>query len=357
MEDMKSSLKRKILEAIGKGRVEKKDGIYRFTESIGDEVPRGTVVIGKRVVYGYPKIRRIFSLENGVGKNFEPGKELWAEEKIDGFNLRAVYENGKLYCISRGGFLDYFATEKMAGFPEVMRFFSKYPKLVLHFEMIGNTPYTSPTSEFDVRYFVFDIGNGKNEFVDTAERVHLCEKHGLRPVPFLAKMKPLDVKKLKEIAVSLDKRGGEGMVMRQDNPRKILKYVVPSSDIRDLEQNSAQIFDMPLGFMKQRVFRSAVSISELGLDKIAYDKRLGEAMHSGLYSSIKNKGEVSDEFQVFVRSTDTWKKVLSHMSHEVEVKVVSASQEKGGSRIRFKKIYRQGSKQVRRAIEGYSQAD
>jgi len=356
MEDLKSSLKRKILEAIGKGRVEKKDGIYRFTESIGDEVPRGTVVIGKRVVYGYPKIRRIFSLENGVKRNLDE-KELWIEEKIDGFNLRAVYEGGKLYCISRGGFLDYFATEKMAGFPEIIRFFSKYPKLVLHFEMIGNTPYTPPTKEFDVRYFVFDIGNGKNEFVDCVERMHLCEKHGLSAVPFLGHLKGLDVKKLKEIAVSLDKRGGEGMVMRQDNPRKLLKFVVPSSDIRDLDQNAAQIFDMPIGFMKQRVFRSAISISELGLDKSAYDKRLGEAMHSGLYPSIKNGGEVAENFEILVKSMDTWKKILSHMSHEVEIKVENTVREKNGFRIGFKKVFRQGSKQLRRAIEGYSQAD
>ncbi len=357
MEDLKSSLKRKILEAIGKGRVEKKDGIYRFTESIGDEVPRGTVVIGKRVVYGYPKIRRVFSLEKGVNKNLDEEKELWIEEKIDGFNLRAVYENGKLYCVSRGGFLDYFATEKMAGFPEVMRFFSKYPRLVLHFEMIGNTPYTAPTSEFDVRYFVFDIGNGKNDFVHYMERMHLCEKFGLSAVPFLGHTKTPEIKKLKEIAVSLDKRGSEGMVMRQDNPRKVLKFVVPSSDIRDLRENSAQIFDMPIGFMKQRVFRSAISISELGLDKSEYDKRLGEAMHSGLYSSIKNKGEVSENFEILVKSMDTWKKITSHMSHEVEIKAEPPVRERNGFRIKFRKIFRQGSKQVRRAIEGYSQAD
>ncbi|MEM4272257.1 MAG: RNA ligase [Candidatus Bilamarchaeaceae archaeon] len=357
MEELKSSLKRRILEAIGKGKVEQKDGIYRFSEAIGDEIPRGTVVIGNRVVYGYPKIRRIFSLESGVKRNFDGGKELWVEEKIDGYNLRAVYEGGKLYCISRGGFLDYFSTEKMAGFPEISWFFSKCPRMVLHFEMVGNTPYTQPARGFDVKYYVFDIGDGKNQFLDCGERRRICEKHGLNAVPLLAHMKSPDVKKLKEIAVSIDKGGGEGMVMRQENPRKVLKFVVPSSDIRDLAQNSAQIFDMPAGFMKQRVFRSAVSVAELGLDKAAYGRKLGEAMHSGLHACIRGGGEVAEDFEVMVKSMETWKKITSHMPREVEIRVDYTVREKGGFRIGFKKVYKQGSRQVRRAIEGYSQAD
>ena len=42
----------------------KDDGFLRFPEKAGG-VARGTVVIGRRVVPGYPKIKRVFSLEGG----------------------------------------------------------------------------------------------------------------------------------------------------------------------------------------------------------------------------------------------------------------------------------------------------
>jgi putative ATP-dependent DNA ligase len=355
MKELRADLRKKILAAIRKGRIEQRDGVYRFSEKLGS-IPRGTVVIGKRVVYGYPKIRRIFSLFEGVGRNLNPG-EVWAEEKIDGFNLRAVYEGGKIYCISRGGFLDYFATEKVSADKKIQAFFRAHPHHTLYMEMIGNTPYTAPSKKFDVKYYVFDVGNGKTRFLGPEERKKLCGEFGLECVPLLGKFMKSELAKLKRIAVSVDKHGGEGIVIKQHMPRRIVKYVVPSSDIRDLEENSHMLFDMPAGFMKQRVFRSAVSVSELGFSKKEYDKRLGEAMHKHLYTAIKAGGEVSEKFEVLVKKKKTWEKVLEHMSSEVAIKVDSEKREEGGIRIKFRKIYKKGSRKVRRAIEGYGQAD
>ena len=355
MRTLNKELRAKILLAIRKGRIEERDGIFRFSERIGT-IARGTVVIGKRILYGYPKIRRVFSLADGAEHNLNPG-EVWVEEKIDGFNLRVVYENGRIYCISRGGFLDYFATEKISSDLGVQKFFRDHPLSALHMEMIGNTPYTAPTKKFDVRYYVFDIGNGKNRFVGPAERKEICKKYGLTCVPLLGKVTRGEGRKLKHIAIALNKRGGEGMVLKQHLPRRILKYVVPSSDIADLAQNSALIFDMPAGFMKQRVFRSAISVSELGLNKREYDKLLGEALHKHLYPAIKSGGEASETFEILVKERKTWEKVLAHMSSEVKIDVVSEKKERGGIRIRFKKIYKKGSRRIRRAVEGYAQAD
>ncbi|MCP4646937.1 MAG: RNA ligase, partial [bacterium] len=264
---------------------------------------------------------------------------------------------GKIYAISRGGFLDYFATEKVSADKNLQAFFRDHPSQVIYMEMIGNTPYTEPTGKFDVKYYVFDLGNGKTRFLGPDYRKKLCGEYGLGCVPDFGKVKKSNIKELKRIAVSVDKSRGEGIVMKQHLPRKVLKYVVPSSEIRDLAENSHMLFDMPTGFMKQRVFRSAVSISELGLNKKKYDARMGEALHKNLYSIVKDDGEVSEKFEILVKRKKTWEKVLEHMSSEVRISVDSEKKEKEGIRIKFRKIYKKGSRRVRRAIEGYGQAD
>ncbi len=355
MKELRANLRKKILGAIRKGRIEQRDGVYRFSEKLGS-IPRGTVVIGKRVVYGYPKIMRIFSLSEGVNRNLHAG-DVWVEEKIDGFNLRVLKEGGKIYAISRGGFLDYFATEKVSADERIHAFFRDHPSQVIYMEMIGNTPYTEPNKKFDVKYYIFDLGNGKTRFLGPDYRKKLCGEYGLGCIPFFGKIKKSNIKELKRIAVSVDKRGGEGIVMKQHLPRKVLKYIVPSSEIRDLAENSHMIFDMPTGFMKQRVFRSAISISELGLNKKKYDARMGEALHKNLYSIVTDDGEVSEKFEIIVKKKKTWEKVLEHMSSEVMIEVDSEKREKGGIRIKFRKIYKKGSRRVRRAIEGYGQTD
>ena len=355
MKRLNKGLRKKVRDAIRKGKIEERDGIYRFSDRIGS-IPRGTVIISERVVYGYPKIRRVVSLAEGAERNLEK-KETWAEEKIDGFNLRVAYEGGKIACISRGGFLDYFAMEKVSEREEIREFFKNHPEKVLHMEMVGCTPYTSPAKEYDIRYYVFDISDGKLNFLPTGEKRKLCREYGMEAVPLVRKMKGLDSGELKKAAMQVERSGGEGIVLKQDSPRKIIKYVVPSSEIDDLAENAHMVFDMPAGFMKQRVFRSAISISELGLDKDKYDGEMGRALHKNLYAAIKNGGEVSENFEVLVKKNRTWKKVLEHMSDEVRIEVDSEKKEEGGTRIKFRKIYKKGSRRLRRAIEGYAQAD
>ncbi|MFP3949572.1 MAG: RNA ligase [Candidatus Micrarchaeia archaeon] len=355
MKELNKGLRKKVRDAIRKGKIEQRDGIYRFSDRIGN-IPRGTVIIGERVVYGYPKIRRVFSLSRGAERNLE-NKETWVEEKIDGFNLRVACEGGELVCLSRGGFLDYFATEKILDMEEVVEFFKDHPEKVLHMEMVGCTPYTPPAKKYDVKYYVFDISDGKLDFSSTREKRKLCRKYGMESAPLVKKLENPDSRELKKAAIQVERSGGEGIVLKQQNPRKIIKYVVPSSEIEDLAKNSHMIFDMPAGFMKQRVFRSAISISELGLDKDKYDERMGRALHKNLYTAIKKGGEVSEKFEVLVKKKKIWKKVLEHMSDEVRIEVDSEKKENGGTRIKFRKVYKKGSRRVRRAIKGYAQAD
>lgn len=344
----------KLERALGSDKVVGHEGFRRFAEKAGG-VPRGTIIAGERVILGYPKIRRIFSLETGVERNFESA-ELVAEEKIDGYNVRAAMHAGGLVCFSRGGYVDHFAMEKLGRDQAVKKFFSSHRGMVLFGEMVGNTPHTAPTDEYDVKYYVFDILDGEGEFLGPMERREFCKESGLLPVPLVGVFKRGDVGKLKAAASRLDREGKEGMVLRGTERREMVKYVTPSSDINDLAENSAKIFDMPAGFMKQRVFRSAVSIRELGLKREKYSARLGEALYSGLTDAL-SVGQVEEKFRVRVEDPHTWDRIREGMGKEIEIRVDRNGREGKGYEIEFTKVFREGSKRVRRALEGHPQED
>lgn len=142
---------------------------------------RGTSEPGTRIIRGFPHILRIFSLEKGIQKNMQ-GDSFHAEEKIDGFNLRVAKINGNLFAFSRGGFIDWFSTEKVRDMG-YERLFNDYPEAVLCGEMVGNTPYTPPTSTFDVRLFVFDIDQGDGAYLKPKEKYALLKKYNIDSVP------------------------------------------------------------------------------------------------------------------------------------------------------------------------------
>ena len=348
-------MEEKIKKALGSTKVSEHEGFLRFSEKVRG-VPRGTIVIGERIIPGYPKIRRVFVLEKGVERNIS-SQEFIAEEKIDGYNVRAAMHEKKLVCFSRGGYLDHFAVEKLEGDPAVRKFFSEKPKWVLCGEMMGNTPHTEPNDFYDVRYYVFDIINGEGNFVGPMERRDLCKEYGLLPVPLIGKFKKNEIRGLKDEVKKLDQAGKEGIVIRGlGAEREMIKHVTPTSDINDLKEASSKIFDMPAGFMKQRVFRSAVSLHELGLKEEKYRMMLGSALYSGLVDALA-RGSVGEKFRVRVKDMSTWEKILKGMGKEVEVKVDGKAKKGNLYEINFTKTYKEGTKIMRRALEGHPQED
>ena len=348
-------MEEKIRKALKSKKVAEHEGFLRFSEKAGG-IPRGTLVVGERVIPGYPKIKRVFVLERGIERNIS-SNEFIAEEKIDGYNVRAVMHEKKMLCFSRGGYVDYFAMEKLEGDPAVLKFFSNNPGWVLCGEMIGNTPHTEPNDFYDVRYYVFDIIDDEGNFLGPIERRGLCKKYGLLPVTLIGEFKKSEIRKLKDEIRKLDRTGKEGIVMRGFGPgREMVKYVTPTSDINDLKESSSKIFDMPSGFMKQRVFRSAVSIRELALPRDRYTRMIGNALYSGLTNALV-KGAVEEKFRVRVKEIATWEKILAGMGKEAEVRVDWKRKIPEGYQIEFTKIYKEGTKIMRRALEGHPQED
>ena len=173
-----------IKEALDKGRAEKREEeieYYRFLKKTR-AIARGTVIVGNRIIFGYPKIKRIFTLEKGIKRNIN-AETIYIEEKIDGFNIRVANIDNSIYAFSRGGFIEPFS-EKVREI-RLESFFSDNSEKVLCGEMIGNTPYTEPTKKYDVKFLVFDIDAGDGSYLPVEEKYRLLDRYGIESVPRL----------------------------------------------------------------------------------------------------------------------------------------------------------------------------
>jgi putative ATP-dependent DNA ligase len=349
-----------VREALKRGKAQRmKEALdyIRFREDFRS-VERGTVIVKKKIVWGFPQIKRVFTLEKGLERNLPPCV-VYAEEKIDGFNVRVANIKGKIFAFSRGGFLDAFVTEKARDMG-LEKLFKEHPDYVLCGEMLGNTPYTEPTKEFDVRLYVFDIDGGNGVYLSCDEKYKLLKRHGIEHPPVFGKFNSDDYDALKKLILSLNKGKREGMVLKSLDRKHLVKYVTPYSDIQDISGASAEFFDMPIGFFYQRVLRSAFFVDDFELDKEKYASKLGKAFYNGLMRSVKKakKGqEIIGEFEILVRDRKVWDEIRKHMSKEVRIEELYRRQEGKRTRIRFQKVYRRTSKKLISYAAGKGLAD
>lgn len=351
-----------IREAESKRRASRMEEEISYTRFGKDHhhIPRGTVVLlNGRIIPGYPHIPRIFTLREGIEKNIE-GKRIFLEEKIDGFNLRIALVDGQVFAFSRGGYLDAFASEK-ARTEHIRKFFEDNPEKIICGEMIGNTPHTEPTEEYDIKLLVFDIIGEKGLFLACKKKYGLLDRYGIDSVPRLGNFsKKGSLDKIRKIANRLNESGKEGMVIKSGDRKTVAKYVMPNSDIEDIAKGSASYPDMPAGFFYQRILRSAMFIRDFSLDKKEYEEKLGRAFYHNLIHAIgqaDNEGMVSEEFQILIKDPVVWKRIKKHMGSGIKIEEISREKEKGGTRIRFLKKYRKSSRQLKAYLRGKSVTD
>lgn len=374
---MKKTISELFADAKKKGKLvfHEEEGIRyaRFREDCG-QVVRGTILIlskaqdpklktqypmpKTRIIWGFSHIKRIFALEKGISRNIR-SEYFYLEEKIDGFNLRVAKVNGNLFAFSRGGFIDWFSTEKIRGMG-LERFFKDYPDVVLCGEMIGNTPYTAPAKGFDVKLFVFDIDQGDGAYLQPKEKYAILKKYGIFSVPVIGHFNKADVKKLKQAVLAIMKAEKEGIVLKSEDRADAVKYVTPYADIEDISRNMQFMFDMPSGFFIQRVLRSAFFMKDFELGHEDYAKKLGIACYETLIARLKaleKGGVISEQYEILIKSETIWQRILKHMSREVKVEVLSKTNDGKGIRIKFRKIYRKSDKTLRGYLEGKGVTD
>ena len=346
----------KVKDALEKGKAEamKEEINYIRFRSPYKGIERGTVIApGRKIIWGFPHIKRIFTLEKGLKKNIKENT-VFIEEKIDGFNIRIVKINGQIYAFSRGGFLDYFVTEKARGLG-LEKFFDVHPKYVLCGEMIGNTPYTKPTKEFDVKLFVFDIDDGHGNYLPCEMKYEILKKYGVPSIPVLGKFERDDSKTLDKLVKQINRARKEGMVVKSEGRLDLVKYVNTNADIDDIKNCAHLYFDMPFGFFNQRVIRSSFFIRDYNLDREKYAKELGSAYIDGLIKAldiVSSGRDIEEEFEILVNDASIWDKIRKHTGKEVRLTILWKRKEGRKTRIRFTKTYLRTTRLLRAYLNG-----
>lgn len=349
-----------VKKAIKEGRAEKLNEeieYIRFKKPHG-KIERGTVITKWGVIWGYPHIPRIFTLKEGIEKNIKT-EVFYLEEKIDGYNLRIAKVGKDTFAFTRGGYLDPFATEKVREMKNLATFFDDNQTYVLCCEMVGNTPFTPPTRDFDVKFFVFDIDIGTG-YMRPLEKYALLKKYGIESVPFLGRYSKSRIDLAKKIAFYLNKDKREGMVIKSGDRLQVVKYVTPAANIDDIEKGAYIFFDVSAGFFTQRIFRSSFFIKDFDLDRKKYAEELGAAFQNGLARALADIGkgrDIEEVFQIIVSDKKIFERVVSHMGKEVAIKPIFAKKENGKTTIRFSKIYKKTTKFLKGFLIGKSQVD
>lgn len=274
-------------------------------------LPEGTVVFGDQVIWGYPKIGRILRLDSGLAAQFSG--PFWAEEKIDGYNVRIFRHGDEILALTRRGYVCPFTTDRVPDLLD-LRLFADRPELVLCVEAAGpENPYNEGSPPFiaaDVRLFVFDImRRNQPGFLDHAEKIRLLDEYGLPGVPQHGRHQPGAVAALRERIMRLDREGREGLVFKEDSLRdRRVKYVTGRSNVSDIRVSEGGIQQLPAEFFVHRILRLALFLDEHGVAPTpALYQELGAPLLDGALSAIRQyrtEHKVSHRFRCRFRRRD-----------------------------------------------------
>ncbi len=277
--------------AAGKARREEiLDVAYLRFRDDWHHIPRGTVIVEGRIVWGYPRIGRILRLETGLAEQF--GGPFQAEEKIDGYNVRIVHAAGRALAFTRGGFLCPFTTDRLSDLMDTS-FLEAEPERVVCAEVAGpENPYLVGHPPFiaeDVRLFVFDLMPlDRPGFEPPDRRAALVEAARLPAAPVLGRYTPADLEALRALLRRLDAEGREGVVLKAlAPPWRRAKYVTAASAVADVRVSVSALRQLPPEYFTNRILRLVLFLDEEGMAADPeLERRLGAAFIEGLREAI-----------------------------------------------------------------------
>ena len=304
-------------------------------------VPRGTVILGDRIIPGYPHIGRIFALERGLDRHFDG--EFYAEEKIDGYNVRIVPIEDRLVAFTRSGVVCPFTCDRLPDLLDIraaLTMWAERPELVLCAEVAGpDNPYIdaiSPRVRQDVALFAFDFMQvGRPDYLDLDRREQFFARFGLPRAPLYGRFRASDVARLKAIMLDLDAEGGEGIVMKPPGPGVRLKYVTPHATIEAARSDAPLEMELPGEYYIRSIVRMGLSMRELGLRQHDHSRSaaLGQALLEGFEQALDEleaTGEIAKRFTFKVHSPDSADRLLKNINRNartVRVREVERRQE------------------------------
>lgn len=341
-----------LREAADRGKIRtERHGDVEFQRVTDDfqQLRRGTVVIDGRIIYGYPPVGRILRLDTGLSEHFSGG--FWAEEKVDGYNVRIVQVAGEVLALTRGGFVCPFSTDRL---PDLLDLgvFEQDPDLVVCAEVAGpENPYNvggPPQVPEDVALFVFDLMRmDRPGFLPHLEKQRLAERYGLSGVQCYGRFAADQHSEIRALLTRINAEGREGLVFKsEDAYEHRVKYVTSNSSIIDVEATMHKLLHLPPEYFTNRILRLALFLDEVRAEDTSdVGGRLGKAFVTGLLEALeqfKHERRVYDRYRCRFRDPHNAKLLLQRLKRadrRVHIRKHRLQQENGYYVLEFDKVY------------------
>jgi putative ATP-dependent DNA ligase len=304
-------------------------------------------------------------LARGIHRLFGK-REFYAEEKIDGYNIRIAYQDGWILAFTRGGFVCPLTTEWAQLWWErdgLGRFFAENPEHVLCGEVTGDNPYNNqrdPRDRPGLNLQIFDIRDDRGKVYPVGKRYELVDRYGLPTVPRLGTFTAGQIDTLYERVRELNRNHREGVVLKHRNGRQHLKFVTPENELSDIEDNVPVAFDVGHPYFTNRIFRALLFVRELGLDEEEYSCRLGCAFMEG-YKEVERDPEATLDYTVYCRLWDTWEQLAERIGSAVKLERLETEETelegRGMYRIRFRRHFKKSTRRFTDMVSGRSHVD
>lgn len=319
------------------------DREYRHLPSHRQGIERGTALLERTVVRGFPKVPRTLVLETGIPEQFGDRDEIAVEEKLDGYNVRVARVDGEILAFSRSGIVCPFTTRMLERLVDLEPLFDAYPRTMVCGEMIGpENPYTAHDyDEVDsIGFRAFDWRHRESgEPLPVDERRRRYERFD---VPQTRLFDHYDVDdaagEVREIVDRLDAADREGVVMKSPDGGTLLKYTTSAANQGDLAYAFSLPFDYGQPFMFRRIIREAfqsVEWDESDDEARERARDLGEAILLSMRDTVAriDDGDRVGERHTVRASPETIDVLLEHLRGQGLQLEIEADRREDGDRV------------------------
>ncbi len=358
LEDWLSALaKEKLVLSNFKGK-----SFFRLNKEFRN-LPLGTVFGKSFFLPGYPSIPRIFVLKTGLLRYLE--YPFYAEEKIEGYNLRLALVEDDILTFTRRGYVCPFAYDRYRDFlPKIDDFFYRFPQVIVCAELAGpENPFVSewpPQVKEDINFFVFDFYDlKKGGFLRVSEKIKLLKKYDFPHPEIFGPLHPeRDYYRIRGIILRYHKEGREGLIFKPEEKGRRVKYVTPYSNLADLRVVFPYLGEVEPNFVSLRLIRLILNLYEFPELKDEVFSEVGKAMFADALAQLPLAQPSSEIFQVRFRSETNFYALLSHFKQaRVNIEILEKTWQEGYFKVKFKKIYPRATQFWRTKLEGWGEVD
>lgn len=325
--------------------------------------PVGTFFNENLLIRGYPSIPRIYLLKTGLKRYLQ--YPFYAEEKIEGYNVRLVKVKKDILAFTRRGYVCPFATDRWEDLlPKVSDFLDQFPTYHICCEVAGpENPFVSewpPQVREDVRFFVFDFAKiGTGDFIPTPDKLKLLKRFDFTHPEIHGPLDPEnDYELIRKIIKRYHEEGREGLVFKPESLGTRVKYVTPYSNLNDLKVVFPYLGEVDPNFISLRLIRLALNLLEFEEYKEEIYKTLGSYLFEDALSMLK-RGEIFEEiFKVRFRKEENFYSLLAHFKlARVNIEIMEKDWRNGYLMVKFKKIYPRATQFWGHKLEGWGEVD